>query len=295
MKIRKSKRMAMLVLLLLLSVIWLILAPFVLKLRTEDADAQKSFAKKGVLLSTHFYEVDGYRMHYVQTGNDTLPTLLFVHGSPGSWEAFSRYMQDKDLLEKFRMVSIDRPGFGFSSFGKARDLAEQSRLLTPLLRQLNNGKLLYAVGHSMGGPLTVKLEIDNPGRLAGLVLLAASVSPYLEEPEKWRRLILSTPLNYWLPGALRPANEELWYLKSDLKKMEPDLGKITSAVWIVHGDKDALVPVGNVTFMQSNFIHAQKMTVIILPGASHFIPWQHYTEVKTLLLSLPVAGKYAIR
>jgi pimeloyl-ACP methyl ester carboxylesterase len=285
--------MSMLVLLLLLPVIWLILAPFILKLRTEDADAQKSFAKKGVLLSTHFYEVNGYRVHYVQTGSDSLPTLLFVHGSPGSWEAFSRYMQDKDLLKKFRMVSIDRPGFGFSSFGKARNLAEQSRLLSPLLKQLNNGKLLYAVGHSMGGPLTVKLEIDNPGVLAGLVLLAASVSPNLEAPEKWRHLILSTPFNYWLPGALRPSNEELWYLKSDLKTMEPDMGKISSAVWIVHGDKDGLVPVGNVAFIRSNFIHAQQMTVIILPGANHFIPWQHYMEIKSLLLSLPEVAKYA--
>jgi pimeloyl-ACP methyl ester carboxylesterase len=77
--------------------------------------------------------------------------------------------------------------------------------------------------------------------------------------------------------------------------MEPDLGKITSAVWIIHGDKDALVPVGNVAFMQSTFIHAQQMTVTILPGANHFIPWQHFTEIKSLLLSLPESGEYSIR
>jgi pimeloyl-ACP methyl ester carboxylesterase len=279
------------ILLLLIPVIWLLLAQFVLKFRTADLEAQKSFARQGVSLLTHTYQVEGYMIHYAQTGNDTLPTLLFVHGSPGSWNVFSRYMQDKDLLGKFRMVSIDRPGFGFSNFGKARNLTEQSSLLAPLLQQIKNGKPIFVVGHSMGGPMAVRLDIDYPGVFSGLVLLAASVSPYLEDPEKWRPVLFTTPLNYWVPGAMRTANQELWYLKSDLKKMEPELVRVTTPVWIVHGDKDLLVPVGNVDFMKNKFIHARKITVTILPGANHFIPWEHFTEIKSILMSLPEVGK----
>ena len=39
--------------------------------------------------------------------------------------------------------------------------------------------------------------------------------------------LYNTPLNYFIPGALRPANEELWYLKKDLVYLEKDFSNIT--------------------------------------------------------------------
>ena len=122
-------------------------------------------------------------MHYAQSGNDTFPTIVFVHRSPGSWNAFSKYMKDKELLDKYRMVSIDRPGFGNSDFGKAEPLEEQSALISPLFNDWKNGKPIYLVGHSLGGPLIIQLYADNPGLVDGLVLLAASVDPAEEKKE----------------------------------------------------------------------------------------------------------------
>lgn len=268
---------------------WLILAQCSMKFRTADAVAIANFKKAGVPLHTETYQVNGYSMHYVQTGNDTLPTLFFVHGSPGSWDAFEKYMQDKDLLQKFRMVSIDRPGFGFSNFGEARNLEEQSKLIAQLLQKIQNGKPVYAIGHSLGGPMIVKLCIDYPQAFSGLVLLSAAISPYLEKPEKWRPVLFKTPLNYLVPGALRPSNEELWYLKTDLFKLEKDLPKITVPVWVMHGDKDPLVPVANVAFIKQKFVHAKSINITIIAGANHFIPWQHFSEIKKVLLLLPNA------
>ncbi|MDR3712658.1 MAG: alpha/beta hydrolase [Puia sp.] len=256
-----------------------------MKFRIDDVKATRNFASHGVPLSIHTYVVEGYTMHYAQTGSDTFPTLFFVHGSPGSWDVYSRYMQDKDLLARFRMISLDRPGFGFSSFGKARNLEEQSKLIAPLLEKIRNGKPIYAVGHSMGGPVVVRLALDHPGLFSGLVLLSAALSPYLEKPERWRPLLFKTPLNYLVPGALRPANQELWYLKNDLKQMEPELGTITAPVWILHGDKDPLVPVENVAFMKTHFVHSKKIDITIIAGANHFIPWQHYDEIKAVLMN----------
>ena len=57
-------------------------------------------------------------------------------------------MQDKDLLTKFRMISIDRPGFGYSDFGDAKNLDEQSKLISPFVRSIKNDKPIYAIGHS---------------------------------------------------------------------------------------------------------------------------------------------------
>lgn len=268
-------------------VLWLILAQSCMKFRISDSEAKQKFAANNVQLFTETIEVDGFNIHYAKTGNDTFPTLFFVHGSPGSWDAFSIYLRDKNLLSKYRMISVDRPGFGYSEFGNAKNLDEQSKLISPLLKILNNKKPIYAVGHSLGGPMAVKLDADNPGVFSGMVLLAASVDPAAENPEKWRPVLYKTPLKYFIPGAFRPSNEELWYLKKDLKDLAADFSKVTCPVWIIHGDKDKFVPVSNVDYAKKMLLNAKSVEIKILKDASHFIPWEPwYKDVKNVLMRL---------
>lgn len=242
----------------------------------------------GLLLQTHTVLVNGFPIHYAQCGNDTMPTIVFIHGSPGSWNAFERYMQDKELLSRFRLIAIDRPGFGYSRFGDARNLKQQSLLLSPVIHLLQNGKVLYAVGHSLGGPVAVQLQADNNNLFSGLILLAASVDPKEEKPERWRPFLFKSPLNYFVPGAFKASNEELWYLKKDLYKLDSLWYKLTCPVWIVHGSKDGFVPPGNAVYAQKKLSHASSVIVTMIPNARHFIPWEQYNEVKRLLLHLPV-------
>ena len=265
---------------------WLVCAQSCMKFHIVDAEARKQFSDAGVNLQLDNIEVDGFNMHYAKTGNDSLPTLFFVHGSPGSWDAFSRYLKDKDLLSKYRMISIDRPGFGDSEFGKAKNLEEQSKLISPLLVYFKNNKPVYVIGHSLGGPMAIRLVADNPDYFSGIILLAGSVDPGEEKPEKWRPVLYKTPFKFFVPGAFRPSNQELWYLKNDLKILKNDFPKITCPVWIIHGDKDDLVPVGNAAFAKEMLVHAKKVETTILPGANHFIPWQHYEEIKGVLMKL---------
>lgn len=257
-----------------------------MKFHISDADAKKKFTKAGVELQTETVEVDGFHLHYAKTGNDSFPTLIFLHGSPGSWDAFSQYLEDKELLAKYRMIAIDRPGFGDSDFGEAKDLEEQSVLISPLLALFKNNKPVYVIGHSLGGPMAARLAADNPGYFSGIVLLAGSVDPAEEKPEKWRPVLYKTPLKFFLPGAFRPSNEELWYLKNDLRILKNDFAKITCPVYIVHGDKDGMVPVGNAAYAKKMLVNAKKVETTILPGAGHFIPWAHYAEIKKILMNL---------
>ena len=257
-----------------------------MQFRISDSEAKKKFSAAGVALYTETVTVDGFNMHFVKTGNDSFPTLFFVHGSPGSWEAFSQYLEDKDLLAKFRMISVDRPGFGESEFGNAKNLSDQSRLISPLLSLTKNSKPVYIIGHSLGGPMAIRLAADNPGFFSGIVLLAGSVDPAEEKPEKWRPVLYKTPLKFLVPGAMRPSNEELWYLKNDLLLLKKDFSKIDCPVYIIHGDKDNLVPVGNAAYAKEMLVNAKKVETKILPGASHFIPWQHYGEIKEVLMGL---------
>jgi pimeloyl-ACP methyl ester carboxylesterase len=136
--------------------------------------------------------------------------------------------------------------------------------------------------------MIVKLQMDNENLFAGLVFLAASNDPGLEKPERWRFMVKSSPLQYFLPGAFRPSNEELVYLKTDLKYLDKEWEKVTCPVWIIHGDKDTFVPVENVEYTKRKLAKAKSVDVKILPGARHFIPWAQYEDIKTVLMKLPV-------
>jgi pimeloyl-ACP methyl ester carboxylesterase len=267
-------------------IIWLVLAQSCMKFRISDTDAIENFSKAGIELKTETIKVDGFNMHFAKTGNDTLPTLFFVHGSPGSWNAFEKYMQDKDLLSKYRMISVDRPGFGYSNFNKAKNLDEQSELIAAVVKKIQNNKSIYAIGHSLGGPMIIKLQVDNPGMFNGLILLAASVDPNEEKPEKWRGILKNTPLKYFVPGAFRPSNDEIWYLKKDLKKLDKEWDAIICPVWILHGDKDTFVPVGNAAYAKNKLKANQHVEIKILNGARHFIPWEQYNDIKDVLMKL---------
>ena len=267
-------------------VLWLIMAQSCLKFRTSDSKALKEFDTSGVSLSIKTIKVKDRTLHYVMTGNDTLPTIVFVHGSPGSWDAFKEYLKDKDLLKKYRMVSIDRPGFGYSDFGKSVTLQEESTIISPLFAAIKNNKPVYLVGHSLGGPMIVQLAADNPNTIAGLVILAGAIDVALEKPEKWRHVIMQFPLKYLIPGSLRPSNKELWYLKTDLIKLKPRFKEITCPVYILHGDKDPLVDYGNLAFGAKAFVNSSKIDTLTIQGANHFIPWMHYDIIKKVLIGL---------
>ena len=144
MKKKLAWKLVLLFVILLIS--WLVYAQFGKKYRMSDGDAKKKFEDAGVSLYTGTIDVDESELHYAKTGNDTLPTLFFVHGSPGSWMKFEEYLRDKDLLNKFRMISVDRPGFGYSDFGNVKSLEEQSRIISALLEKVKNGKPIYAMG-----------------------------------------------------------------------------------------------------------------------------------------------------
>jgi pimeloyl-ACP methyl ester carboxylesterase len=282
----RSKKTMTIVIIILAS--WILFAQSCMKFRISDSKAKASFAKVGIQLFTEKISINGFDMHFAKTGNDSFPTLFFVHGSPGSWDAFSVYMQDKDLLAKYRIISIDRPGFGYSQFGDAKNMQEQSEIISPLLIYIDNKKPMYIIGHSLGGPLAIKLAADNPNAFAGIVLLAASVSPADEAPEKWRGLFAKSSLEYLLPGAFKPSNKELWAFKKDIIPLSKKFETITCPVWIIHGDKDKFVPVANTAYAKKMLINAKAIEIKILKGAPHFIPWEPwYKDVKEVLMRLP--------
>lgn len=265
---------------------WVLIAPGCMTFRLSDEKAQAMFARKGLELKTKTIKVNGKDIHYAMVGNDSLPTLVFLHGSPSAWNAFLSYMQDPELLFHFRMVSIDRPGFGYSDFGYALPLDEQSKLLMPVIQEIRNNKPVYLAGHSLGGPLVVKMAADAPDLFSGIMLISGSVDPELEPKEQWRFFMENVPFRYFLPGSFKPSNTELVYFKKDVLALVPDFAKIKCKVYLVHGDKDTWVPPGNVEFAKLKLVNASKVRILMLPGGTHFIPWTKKKEITEEMVSM---------
>ena len=265
---------------------WLLIAQGCMRMRTSDTKAIEEFKKTGVSFHVQTVTIGQHRLHYVCAGNDSLPTIFFIHGSPGSWDAFKQYLDDSTLLKHFYMVSVDRPGFGYSEFGLAQHLDTQINILSPLLQELKKNKPLYLVGHSLGGPVAVKLAAANLSIVNGLVLLAGSVDPSEEAAESWRSILHAAPLRFFIPGAMQQSNDELLYFKKEVLEIPAALDSITCPVIIVHGTKDPFVPYNNALFAQKQLRHASSVELVTLEEANHFIPWTKFAEIIEVLLRI---------
>ena len=81
--------------------------------RMNKKEVNEYFQSKNIKGSQHHYKVGKYTIHYVQTGNENKPLVLFVHGSPGSLSAFIDFLADTTLTSQSLAITTDRPGFGF--------------------------------------------------------------------------------------------------------------------------------------------------------------------------------------
>ena len=255
-------------------------------MRMTDRKAEKEFYHSGLHPRFTYIYIDHVRLHYVKVGNDTLPTLFIIHGSPGSWKRYRRYLMDADLLKQFRMIAIDRPGFGYSNPGTAYHLDVQAKLIYGVVKQEQNGKPFHLMGHSLGGPVVVKLAQDHPDAYKTITILAGSISPYDEPKEEWRSFFIHNPLQYLFPRPFRVCNTEIWYFKKDLYQLDTCYNRLTMPVTFIHGDSDPLVTAKNVDYGKAKLSFNKYVKVIIIPGANHYIPYEHFDIIKAHLLTL---------
>lgn len=266
---------------------YLLFAHSCITMRTTPKKTKTFFNETQVVYKDTTITVKEQEVHYVETGNANGKNLVFVHGSPGSWDAWKNYLTDASLKQEYRLIALDRPGFGYSNFRRAKDLTDQAQILNAFLQQIENGESVTLIGHSYGGPLIVKMALENPDLYKNLVILAGALDPEAEKPEKWRKPLMWFPIKYLVPGALRPSNDELWWLKQDLKDMKPHLETVSQNILIVHGAEDQLVPYSNVPYMEALFTNAASLEVIRLENENHFIVWSQETLIKEVLQKLP--------
>lgn len=117
----------------------------------------------------NFIEIDGADIRYVIEG--TGPDVLLLHGASSNAEDMRLALGGH--LDGYRAVYVDRPGLGWSERPDGAWTPErEAALLAELMRALNLADPVV-VGHSWGGAISMRLAIDHPDALSGLVLIGA--------------------------------------------------------------------------------------------------------------------------
>jgi pimeloyl-ACP methyl ester carboxylesterase len=267
----------------------LILMDSCMQFRMSRSEVETFFSDKKNKGTLHSYSVGaGRKINYLKVGNENLPLVIFIHGSPGSLSAFIDFMADTSLLSKVQLISIDRPGFGYSNFGYAEpSLEKQAAYFKPILEQNKMHRPIILVGHSLGGPIIARMAMDYPELIDGLILVAGSIDPDLEPNETWFRAPLHTPFLKWiLPRSFRASNDELYKLKPELQEMLSMWGKITVPVIVIQGKKDDLVPAGNADFAKKMLVNSSYVEMVLKDNMNHFVPWSNPELIQQAILKM---------
>ena len=123
-----------------------------------------------------FVTVDGLPVHVILRGRGR-PVVL-VHGNGTMAEDFAICGLIDRLAARYRVIAIDRPGFGYTARPRHRLWTAQAQavLLHRVLEQLAVERPLV-VGHSWGTIVALALAADGRRTLRGLVLLSGSYFP----------------------------------------------------------------------------------------------------------------------
>lgn len=203
------------------------------------------------------------------TGNNTL--LLFIHGSPGDWKAWSYYLKTPELAGFAKRIAIDRPGFGESGKGVVvTDLQQQAKLIAGLIPQ---GQKAIVVGHSLGGPLAVWMALTSPDKVCGVISIAGSLSSRYEEPRWYNLMADSSVLRWAVPSEMVWSNQEMMALSGELGKLEAAANQLRVPVTLVQGGKDSLVDPRTVEEFEK-YAPASWLRIRNLPTETHFVLWE---------------------
>lgn len=277
MKIFTKKKILVSVASVLGVILLLVVAAHYINFSLSESEIKERFADAGVDYRMNITE----GVEWVESGNPDAPLLIFIHGSPGSWDNFIEYLTDPELTDTYRMISLSRPGYGETNPGSPTpSLLEQAAAVSTVIP---DGDRATVIGHSMGAPIAVRLAMDSPENVLKIVLLSAAIDPDLEKV-KWFQQVANWPWLRWiLPDTIAVCNQELLPLREELQKMEPYWSTLTHPIVALHGTEDGLVPVENMDYLKTR-VSGKQLDVRLLKGADHFIPWTHFEDVKKALL-----------
>lgn len=242
----------------------------------------------GYEANVNYYRYGDRPMRYVELGDDSKPLIVFVHGAPSSSSFWEELLVDSSLLKNAKLLAVDRPGYGFSGYGRPEiSVRKQAEAIAPILREKRERhEQIIVHGSSYGGAVTARLAMDYPELVDGILLQSASVAP-----EKEKTYWISYPTSHWafkwlVPGAFRVANAEKLSHADQLRAMAKLWHNIRSAVIVAHGTADGLIYPDNACYAESLLTNTSFLETNMFKGRGHDLLWTKTNFLKRSLLKL---------
>ena len=145
-------------------------------LRTPDTDRAAMIEKYTNDQSRFVVNDEGLKVHYRDQGNAEGPAIVLVHGTAASlhtWEPLVKLLGDE-----YRIITYTQPGHGLTGEHPHDDysFAGMAEALDLVVNELGVEEFTLG-GNSMGGWITWRYALENPGRVNALLLLDASGMP----------------------------------------------------------------------------------------------------------------------
>ncbi|MGA1342076.1 MAG: alpha/beta fold hydrolase [Hyphomonas sp.] len=137
--------------------------------------------------------VAGHSVHVIEQGSAG-PVVLMIHGASANAREFTWTLAPR-LEMQMRILMADRPGHGHSDrFEGAEELGAQARQMAGVLDALAPGERAVIVGHSFGGAVALRLALDRPDLVSGLVLLAPVTHDWGSGGTAWYNTLAAPPV-----------------------------------------------------------------------------------------------------
>jgi pimeloyl-ACP methyl ester carboxylesterase len=253
--------------------------------RYSDTKVESKFEGVALIPEIKYLQYNNRQVRYLllKTSSD-LPFVVFIHGAPGSSADYLNYFKDKKLNKKVNLISVDRPGYGYSNYGLAEtSIRKQAAAIHEVVKRECGDRSVVLVGHSYGGPIALRIAADFPISYHAAILLAPAIDPKNEKKIKIASFGTNKFSGWLIPPAMQVAAYEKITHVEELKKLEPLIENIQVPVYHIHGTNDSLVPFENVAFAK-NHIRDSLLHIKVLQNVDHFLPWSHHKLVVDKIL-----------
>ncbi|MES1201232.1 MAG: alpha/beta hydrolase [Pseudomonadota bacterium] len=251
-----------------------------------------------------FIDADGMRLHVREAGPADAQRVLLIHGASANLRELWGPIGEA-LKSDHRVMAMDRPGYGYST-RPARD-AEKLGVQASLAARVLDGNAALIVAHSLGCAVALRLALDFPELVDGLVLLSPASHPYPGNNAWWARLAAApvigpafctiiplvgpamsargvannfypapTPANYYedagvglffRPRAFRVSAQDVVATRAEFAAQAPSYPEILAHTIIITTDKDKVVSPQRHARGLARDLPAAEL--VIAPGAGH--------------------------
>lgn len=203
-----------------------------------DRELQEHYANRRIKPVYKHSSFEGRKQHYaVLSKSDTLPLLVMVHGAPGAWYGYQNLTDDSLLQQNFKIVAVDRLGYGKSGYGKEElSIETQAKAIEHIIeKETTNNKKVYLLGRSYGAPITAWLAINYPEKFEKLVMVSPVIDP-AKEKFYWFSDLGKSPLIQWaLPEMLNVATKEKFSHQREMEKLLPSWKNLFTPTYVLVG------------------------------------------------------------